>query len=207
MTWSWLPWPHDTIFDWLAVIYTGVLVLIIVWAQRQVYRSPSPKKMFPFLLATAFVQWAAIAVTYILTAREYAVDPVKKFLLPPHSTILWRHASTDVTALVTGWIFALVLLVVLWRYCIIRRRGELLDGVDIALLVLGAAAVGWPAVFIFLVLVFAVTVIGMLILVLLRRRAITDRFVITPFILPAAILTLLFHAWLLRLTHLGRIGF
>lgn len=83
----------------------------------------------------------------------------------------------------------------------------MLDVRDVQLLVLGLVATGWPAGLIFLAGVFALSVIGMITLVTLRKKKVTDRLIVTPYIIPAAIMTLIFKAWLLDWTGLIKIRF
>ncbi len=138
---------------------------------------------------------------------EHMKDTTAKAYLPPYSTYIFDHVAHNVVSLLAGWSAAALLMGTLWFIFLKRGRGKMFDVPDLVLVVVGAVAVGWPAVFIFLATTFIFSVAGMLVLVLLRKRSVNDRLVITPFILPSAIVTLFSGQYLLALTHLDKIRF
>jgi hypothetical protein len=91
----------------------------------------------------------------------------------------------------------------LWRW----RGGILVDGADIAFLILGMLSSGWPNMFIFLLTVFLMILVINLLLVAFRKRSIKDRFIISPAIPAAAILTILFGGYISALIGLDVIRF
>lgn len=111
------------------------------------------------------------------------------------------------SSIVSGWISAVLLFSLLYFFFLYKKNETFLDKNDVMIIVLGAAAVGWPAVFVFLALVFVLSVLAMLALVVLKKKTLADRLVITPYIIPAAVLTLIFGNYLLQITHLNVIRF
>jgi multisubunit Na+/H+ antiporter MnhF subunit len=164
-------------------------------------------KLRAFVLVIVIIQFLGTVSFAVLLWRDYAADPLKKYLLDPGNLFFIRHIQTEVTITVIGWLAALLLFWALYKIFIVRGQGQFIDGQDVALLILGAAAVGWPSIFIFLVAVFLLSVLAMVFLVLIRRKKSTDRLIITNYIIPAAVLVLVFREWLLIFTHLGKIGF
>lgn len=100
---------------------------------------------------------------------------------------------------------AVILVFGLWA---VRRQRFTQFGADDWLgLSLGTLAVGWPAVLPFLGLVILLSILGLVAQILIRKKTLADRLIITPYILPAAIVTLIIKAPVLAFTHLDKIRF
>lgn len=129
-----------------------------------------------------------------------------------HGQILWQplyltQLQYTLKVILFGWLTAAILGYLLILIFIRRLRGAFIDRDDILLIIIATSAVGWPSVFIFLGLCFVLSVSALILLVLLKKRHLTERLVITPYIIPAALLALLLQSWLLRTTSLWRLQF
>lgn len=195
------PWSSST---WLAVISAGAysLCLVLAWYKRQ-------------RLARAWTHFAALAGLQALNLAGYSWVLWQWYqATPTRQTFVWssklpyiQNLVTAVIPLCVGWLFATVLALFLWWLFVRRTKEQFLDATDVWLVVLGVAAVGWPAALVYLAMVFLISVLGMLVLIIFRRKQLSDRLVITSYIVPAAIATLAFHDTLLRLTFIWKIGF
>lgn len=185
-------------------IGTG-LILVIVGIRLLKHQTIRQQRFA--VLAIFGVQIASLILYYSAWWHRLAGNPATKNLLWPKSDYLVRHVMTDMTSLITGWGVGVLLLLFCGWFFLRRGGGKLLDGKDIGLLFFASVAVGWPSFLIVLGMVFILAVLWMILLVLLRKKTIHDRLVISPVIIPAAILTLIFQEQLLTLTHLAKIGF
>lgn len=196
------------IIRYLNLAYQAIVFLTLTWLLiRQLRRLSSWRlaKKAPLILFFSFFGTFLIQsgwYWYYLSELKYAAA-----YLPPHSQFFLRQAQAGLTNYLAGLAGAAGLLGAGWYVFIRRLRGEFLDGDDLMLLVIGALAVGWPAVLVFLAVTFALSVFGLLGLIVIRRKTIHDRLIITPYIIPAAILTLIFRVPLLEFTHLIKIRF
>lgn len=159
------------------------------------------------VLALFGVQIISLVLYYSAWWHRLASNPLTKNLLWPKSDYLVRHVMTDMTSLIAGWGIGVLLLLVCGWFFLRRGGGKLLDGTDIGLLFFASVAVGWPSFLIVLGMVFILAIVWMIVLVILRKKTVQDRLVISPVIIPAAVLTLVFQSQLLMLTHLEKIGF
>ncbi|MBI5466701.1 MAG: hypothetical protein HY975_00590 [Candidatus Kerfeldbacteria bacterium] len=196
--------------DWLLWSGRGALLLLLLVASLLVVRGQLaryPRRRFGLI--------SAVAVIQLLVIATFAFDYWDRLVSAPYLAFLTAHNSPFFTGtiwhqyqtMLAGWAFTAVLFIACWYYFLKRKHGVLLDEFDVFLLVVGAAVVGWPSALVFLAAVFALTVLGMVILVLLRKRSVHDRLIVTPFILPAAMLTILYGDWLLLWTYLVKIRF
>jgi hypothetical protein len=131
---------------------------------------------------------------------------LSKYFLPPYSNhyyqLIQRVITDYLVAILTGLGTGLI-------FCGLMKitRGLVLDIQDAGLLVFGSLISSWPEVFIFLFFVFALVVIVNLFLIIIRKRTVNDRFIITPFIPVAIILTIFLGSYLSQLTGLFKIRF
>jgi hypothetical protein len=139
--------------------------------------------------------------------NRLAGNPVTKRLLWPTSDYLVRHAMVDITSLIAGWGAGVVLLLGCGWFFLRRGGGKMLDGMDVGLLFFASVAVGWPSFLIVLGMTFVLAIVWMVFLVIIRKKTLQDRLIISPVIIPAALITLIFQERLLTLTHLVKIGF
>lgn len=159
------------------------------------------------VLALFGVQIGSLILYYSAWWYRLAGNPVTKGLLWPQSDYLVRHAMVDLTSLIAGWGVGVILLLVCGWFFLRRGGGKMLDGMDAGLLFFASVAVGWPSFLIVLGMTFVLAMLWMMLLVIIRKKTLHDRLVISPVIIPAAILTLIFQEQLLTLTHLANIGF
>lgn len=182
-------------------------LLVAGWVAFRPSMADRPRWLAKVLLAVGALQLATIAFYYIRWAIDLNVDEVSRKLLPPYSTFYLSHLQTEVTALAVSW---LVTLLVWWggRWWFLQRtKGRMLDGLDVMLLVIGVAAIGWPGLFLYGAALFIVSVLAMVALVIIGQKRMTDRLIVTPYIIPVAVIMLFLRAWLLGGTGLWRIGF
>lgn len=190
------------------VFVQAVTLLLLVWVQittlRKQFTSERAKKTIWLIFAT----WLTGLLAYAAALWIYFSGSIyATALLPPRSNFLTERITQGIVTHISGAIGAAVVFFLLRYFFIQKKRGTKLDETDILLLSISSLAVGWPTMFIFLAMVFALSVVGMLVLVVLRKKTIYDRLVITPFIIPAAIVTLWAGPYLLIFTHLNKISF
>ncbi|MBI2984290.1 MAG: hypothetical protein HYY50_01565 [Candidatus Kerfeldbacteria bacterium] len=194
---------------WLYLLAGVLLGSISLWSSLVIIRRPARgstvARRAAWWLVT--VQLAFLFLSHGLLWRDFRRSDFTRWLVPPHNWFLVDQFNQDLTSLLAGWLAAGVLFLLLALLFVKVWPGKFLDPTDLMLLSLGAGVVGWPSVLLFLGLTFATTVIGLVFLVIIRRRSARDRLVITPFIPVAVILTLVFQTPLLAWTHLGAIRF
>lgn len=121
----------------------------------------------------------------------------------PLKILAWEYGIRGVVEFL---VFAMVGGVLFFTLAKIRRFKNgiiLMNEQEVMATTVNSVAVGWPAVFIFLGLVFILAVLWMLVLVLLRRRTLQDRLEVAPAIVPAAVITFLLRTDLLAWTGLA----
>lgn len=191
--------------SWFALVVQG---LWLAWFSIQGKKSQEGLLVLRRgLVFVAVVQIVEIITYGLLLWVLIANHQHGNVFLPPHNSFLLIRVAQNTTALLAGWIASAVLFIVLSLIFVRRGHGMLLDGNDVLLLVLCAAVVGWPEVLLFLAILFALTIIWMIVLIIRKQKTIQDRIIITPMIIPAAIITIIFHFQLLAITHLGKIRF
>ncbi len=189
---------------WLVIV---VSLLLIAWLMATRTSSRRFRHLAWIVSGLATWQLGSLVYVYVRWWTKLAADDVTSKLLPPHSLFYLSKVQTEITSLAIGWLVALVLFWFLKKFFLDRHHGSFLDGTDAALLTLGTAAVGWPTIFPFLAAVFVFAVVIMIGLVIVRKRTVHDRLVITHAIIPAAIAVLMTESWILSVTKLGKIGF
>lgn len=193
-----------TKITWATKILT-ISILLIVWYRR--WKGKTIRQQSFAVGAIFFVQLASLITYYAAWWHRLASNQVTKYLLWPKSNYLVVHVSSDLKALIAAWVVgALILWFLGWWF--VKRGGErMLDRSDVGLLFFMTVAVGWPSFFIAFAMVFALAILLMFVLLILRKKSLHDRLVISPVIIPAAIMTIVFQEYLLTLTHLTKIGF
>ena len=168
----------------LALIAIFLYVLIAPWRV----------KSYPEKLRLAIIWMAGAQLLFYLASSGQLFwylkgNPVGHFLLPPHSTYWYEQLNTTLTTLVINWLIAGVIFLLLeW----VTNKGKIyLDQTDIMLVILGTAAVGWPAVFIFFGITFLLTTFWMTVRLIYKKQHPIDTIPLTNFIIPAVIITLL----------------
>jgi hypothetical protein len=201
-------WFHinNSAVSWLMVGETVCLLTILFYCWIKYRRAG--KEIKPNLIITPFI----INLVFFGLSSAYTVwklnqDPVQRFLLPPHSSWLWEYLGRGGANMLAGWCFTLGFGLVLW-WLFIRATGRrLADQRDVILIVLGMAVIGWPGMLLFWGMIFIISILAMIYLVVTKKKSAQDRLLITPYIIPAAILTLIFKIPLLEITHLVKIRF
>jgi hypothetical protein len=196
-----------TIFDWIIWIQKGSTIALLVILLLRRYRGRSSVRERWAILTLFFIQFGSLVAYYIAWSNRLAADPLTQGLLWPKSNFLIPHVQTDIISLLVGWGASSAILLFLGWFFVRRGKGKMLDASDVAQLFIASVAVGWPTIFIVYGMIFVLAVVMMIGAVLLRKKSLNDRLIITPAILPATIITLLVQDRLLALTHLAKIGF
>lgn len=195
--------------NWLSLAEAGLtLVVLVILAFRMAGRVGVERLgRGAALWVLAGIQVFAWAGWWLVRVWIVPEDVLAPYLLPPANQLILQKMIQGLVAILSGWAAGLALFFLLrWLSVKVFRPG-LFQPQDLVLVTIGSVAVGWPAVLVFLAATFCLTIIGMIGLVILRRKTVNDRLVISPFIIPAAILTLVFKVQLLALTHLDKIRF
>lgn len=194
-----------TYFRWFAPVG---LTAVLVWIMIRNWRAGQPSRSIGAgLVLVAAVQIFVTLIFGLLVWYRVLHGAYPQAYLPPHGTYFFDQLARNVTPLLAGWVISGAVMALL-LYVFVKRGGSLmLDQHDVLLITIGAAATGWPGVFIFLATLFALAVIGMIVLVIFRKKSIQDRLIVTPYVLPAAILTVLFGSYPAAWTHLDKIRF
>lgn len=146
-----------------------ILAVVIIWLAA--FRRPFRARVFTLgLIGLVGVALVDAAVKSVQLWSQYASDPVAKFYLPPHSTIVFDHVwrigqPVFVSLIAAGVVFAVFSLAKRWL------KLEQYGYDDIALLTLAAFASSWPGVLIMFVVVFVVAVAGSAVLHVLPSRS------------------------------------
>lgn len=193
----------EKIFPYILPALESIVLVWFVFFIRRGGARQNHLKVFFFILSLQF-----LAHAFSTTRLGFQIhDQLGFHALPPYNQYFLTQAIGGVQTLAVGAIHAAIWLLILWYFFLYRGKGVLLDVVDAQLIILSLVAVGWPAGLVFLACNFALAVIGMIVLVVLRKKSLTDRLVITPYIIPAAILTLFLGHYVLAWTHLDKIRF
>ena len=193
-----------TVLRWVTIAALSLVLVLWWWRLRRRSIQRSDRWI---ILAVGGIQVASMAVYYAMFWHQLAAGQTTSLLLQNGAQYVWRHALTDLTSLTVGWLVALALLWFVRWFFLMRGRGMMIDGTDGALLVVAAAAAGWPGIFLMLAATFVLSILAMIVLVILRKKTLQDRLIITPYIIPATVFVLIFSDWLLAWTHLAKIGF
>lgn len=184
---------------WMPIILNG-LVLLVVAIRR-------PAHLRRYVVLSMAIQTVIFFLGEFLGYVSARHDQLLKYSYPPFSYDFLRNTLGNVTTLVSGWVAAAILGLIL-NLLLFRRGQELfITRREFWLLVLGAVCVGWPAILIYLATIFVLSVVGMIGLILMKKKTLQDRLVIAPFIIPATLITFLTGQYTLVLTHLNKISF
>lgn len=198
------------IFTNLKWVSPSVVVGILVWIMYVVWQRKGgvADVIRPLKLLALFQMVVIVFIGFFSWYKlSHSTDAVAKAYQFPHSTFLVDQMTRNVTSLLAGWGAAALLMYIMWFIFLKRGHGGMFDALDLVLLTVGAIAVGWPAVLILLLVIFCLAILGMFVLVLLKKKSLNDRLIITPYIIPSAILTLVLGAYPLAWTHLDKIRF
>ncbi len=183
-----------------------ILAAMIILAWKKFKKRPEFFSYSAMALIILSTQILFLGIRYIwIYGDTYRFDILRQ-LLPPQGTYYLGLMQGEIQALTAGWVFAVILLIALY-WIFLRRPQSPIDRTDAMLLVLGVGAVGWPAGLIFFAVVFLLAVFGMVWLVLRKKKTLADRLIITPFIFPAMIVTLLLRVQFLDWSRLEKIRF
>lgn len=187
--------------DFLKTIpWISVAILVFVGLRR-------PKRIWPFAVTTIVLLTAIFVTGEFLSYLDSRDKDLAKYFYPPYSHDYLSRAFHAFSGIYSGWIAAGVLGAMLYLLFIRIGKENLLDRRDIWLMVLGAVCVGWPGLLVFLGFIFGLSILGMMTLVIMKKKTLHDRLIITPFIVPAAVLTLFTSSYLLTITNLYKIRF
>ena len=191
----------------LSVEMLAVVVVVIVCMIRFWRTNNAPRLLRRGLWSLLTVQLLGWAVGTGLLYYSYAHDKLGRYLLPPKNIILIQRSIAGLVTIIAGWVAVLILVLLLSPLFRKKSQTQFMSQKDAAALVLGAAAVGWPGIFLFLVGIFVLAFFGLLFLIIIRRRSMHDRMVVGSYILPSAVITIILNQWLQYWTHLINIRF
>ena len=174
------------------------VVTVLLATTILVFRNRSPRKFIFFFIVLVLVIQVTALVGY---GRQQGVE-LQNFL-GQHSSDLWQlRMVRTATAMAVNWAFTAGVGLVLWGLFVKRGRSQIMDQNDVLLFTLGGLITGWPAGLLFLGMTFVLAIVWMVALVILKKKTMADRLVVTPVIAPAALITLLFSPILLQWTGL-----
>ena len=161
------------------------------------------KAGFLIFLMTNVLALAAWAFNQYL---GLSLDPLGRYYLPPYSGYLFEKITGHINSAVISALIAFAFYLVIFAFAR-KTREEIIDAFDTVLIGLGLLIIGWPNLFIFLGLIFAFTLLGGLLTVIIKRRGLTTRFIITPYLPLAFLITLWFGPYLSSFIGLDKISF
>ncbi len=191
---------------WFTWGFSGMMsiLLLAIWFLHFLKRWPL--KMWVFLVALS-IQAVSVGAYFFLLWTSYGGLRGEKYFLPPQNQILLTSAMHMLQPYLVGWVAALIIALVLWKIYARSKDQVAFDLTDVYWITLGCGLCSWPGLLPFLALIFAFAVLGMIFLVIIRKRSFHDRLVISPFIVPAAVISLMTNPWVLPWTHLDKIRF
>jgi len=189
------------IIENVALLVMSVILIVFSFLLQ---KNRLGKKSILVVLSVQFLLFIWYAIWFW---RSLSSGAIGQYFSSWNNSFFLTKISQNLTSLTVGWIAGAVVLVLLGFTFLKRKKEEVLDRYDILAIFLGAVIVGWPDVLVFLATIFALSLISMIILVIMRKKSLNDRLVITPFIFPSAIITLWVGPYLLALTHLDKIRF
>lgn len=193
---------------WIEWMVLGVSIGLLVMAAWYVQKDALTRKKIGTILAgLVALQLGQHIAAYVQTYVAYRNDAVSKYLIPPHNQFLLERGLVSEMTIIINWAMGAALLGAWWWFGIKKTRGRFIDARDIILLTLAAVAVGWPTWLLAYAGIFFLSILGMVVLVLLRKKSLADRLIITPYIIPATIIVLVFRTLLLDWTGLIKIRF
>lgn len=181
------------------------LILTVILLRTVLKKSSLPdfKKGLAYCLVILFTS----AVSYQIYAWwYYQSTPYGRNFLPPQSNYFYSQLGVALSNVISG-VIATAIILTLGLLLVRKQKMSQFGTDDWLLLSIGTLAVGWPAVLPFLAIVIVLSILGLIIQILLKKKTLSDRLIITPYIMPAAIITLATKAQVLALTHLDKIRF
>lgn len=195
--------PHDPVF--IAAWVLQLLIAVWLWFMTR-RRPPSAKKVTVALASSLLV--SVLAPTIILAERAlfFWDKPGGRALLPPKNTLLLDQLVRSLSPILAAAVAAVILFLCL-TWIVRKTRGRGIDAHDVLLAVYASVAVGWPNIFICLMVTFVLAVVWTLLRVALHRQTVHDPLIVTPLWLPSVLITLVIGDWLSAITHLNVIRF
>lgn len=197
--------PYNSV--WFIEYWPNIILAAVIFFWWMRYKNRLSSLQYAAMtLIVVCLQVFFVGIRYIwIYGDTYRFDILRQ-LLPPQGTYYLGLMQGEIQALTAGWAFAVILLIALY-WIFLRRPQSPIDRTDAMLLVLGVGVVGWPAGLIFFAVVFLLAILGMIWLVLRKKKTLADRLIITPFIFPAMIVTLLLRVQFLDWSRLEKIRF
>jgi|GEM_PF-2429500 len=192
-------------FSWLSDGYLSAKILFTAGLTVVHWRAQRFGKILIWVLVGEIAFF--IAFTCLFFGYTHSSTLEGELLSRVTFEILTRQLLYQMYQLVMGWVISGIGFFVLNWFFLKRHRGLMLDVLDIQRLVIGMIIVGWPRIPIYIALVFILSVLGMIGLLIFRRKKLSDRLIITPYIIPAAIVTLILGQRVLEVTRLWMLSF
>lgn len=191
---------------WILVSNVLVVLLLLLLGWKVLRKDTLTIVYKKYLLSLSAILIASFVLYQVYTYVFYFRSPLGRFLLPPHSTFYYQQFGAAFSEILSAFIAATVVLV-LGIFFVRKQRVTQFGADDWLCLSIGTLAVGWPAALPFLAVVILLSIFGLIMQILVKKKTLADRLIITPYIMPAAILTLVLKSPLLALTHLDKIRF
>ncbi|MFC1662809.1 hypothetical protein ACFL04_01420 [Patescibacteria group bacterium] len=168
--------------------------LIIMWVVSLVYyllkKKYNPKFIIWFLLLILLIFIIGFSLFWYYNYQIFAAtigtdyEPVARYF---YQEKILRHGSDLIASLVFSLLLT-TLFYIVWKL----TKGLVIDGLDVVLLFLAMLSSQWPNMLVFLVMVFVSVLLINIILIVIGRRPLNNRIIITPAIPVAVILSLFF---------------
>lgn len=154
-------------------------------------------------IATQIAVYFYQAIRLLMTYRD---DPILRTALERTPVFYLDQLVWMSYGVVVGWVIAAGVMSLL--VTLIRTRGvSHIDDTDALLVSISFGLISWPLGIAYLGMIFVVAVIAFIGLMIVGKKKPTDRLIVTPYFIPAAIITLIFGNWLLHIMWLDRLSF
>jgi hypothetical protein len=191
------------IYDWLSLIVFSLVCLLLIFEYFR-KKEISKKMVYACFIIFLIIMAVNLFLYSFIQYSDLKNGSLSKYFLPPYSNYYLNLLEKSITGYAVRLLTGLAVGFLFW-FLVRLTKGLVLDIQDVGLLVFGSLIAGWPDVFIFLFFVFVPVVLCNLFLIIIRKKTVHDRFIITPFIPVAIIITIFFGGYLSQLTGLFNI--
>lgn len=179
----------------------GLFLFIFYVVKKETNQRFIKTSLLIFLLVTLSV---IVAQSFSLFSNYYNSSFLKNLIF--QTDFYWVKVTRLVVSQVISVFFALFFSLIFF-FLARKTHEELIDALDVFFLSFSLLVIGWPNFLLFLILLFLMAVMAGLIQAAVKRNGFNQRFILTPYIIPAFILILWLGNFLARLTLLDKIRF
>lgn len=144
---------------------------------------------FPSIAFITLLLFWDFLLRIFLIYQGLSSDPLGKYLLPPNSDYLFRHALISAEPLISGLVSA-ILMVIFFGSIILVTKGRGMGGGDLKLGIFIGLAFGFPLSVLVLMLAFLTGSIVGIILLIVKQKKFGQTIPFGPFLALGAIVTL-----------------